>query len=80
MERKIGEIFEFAGRKLRVEKAKHGSCDGCYFLERKCLEKVDGCYFLERKCLEKVHGECCDDYREDNTDVIFKDITDEESK
>ena len=49
MERKIGEIFEFAGRKLRVEKAKHGSCDGCYF--------------LERKCLEKVHGECCDDYR-----------------
>lgn len=66
MVRKIGEVFEFAGRKLRVEKAKHGSCDGCYF--------------LERKCLEKVHGECCDDYREDNTDVIFKEITDEESK
>ena len=54
MVRKIGEVFEFAGR--------------------------DGCYFLERKCLEKVHGECCDDYREDNTDVIFKEITDEESK
>lgn len=61
MERKIGEVFEFAGRKLIVEKAKHGSCTGCFF--------------LEKKCLERVHGECCDDYREDNTDVIFKDVT-----
>lgn len=65
MERKIGEVFEFVGRKLKVEKAKNGSCDGCYFLDRKCFESKT--------------GECVDDFREDNTDVIFKDITDMES-
>ncbi|WP_287677121.1 hypothetical protein [Bacteroides sp.] len=66
MERKIGEIFEFAGLMLQVEEAKNGSCDGCYFSDKKCFEKRT--------------GECVDDFRSDNTDVIFKDITDEETK
>lgn len=66
MERKIGEVFEFEGRRLKVEKAQPNSCTGCFF--------------VERKCLERVHGECCDDFREDNTDVIFKEVTDEETK
>lgn len=66
MVRKIGEVFEFAGRRLKVEKAQSGSCTGCFF--------------LGKKCLERVHGECCDDFREDNTDVIFKEVTNEETK
>lgn len=36
--------------------------------------------FLDKKCFESKTGECVDDFREDNTDVIFKEITDEESK
>ena len=32
MERKIGEVFDFVGVKLRVEIAKDkASCEGCYF-------------------------------------------------
>lgn len=63
MEWKIGEVFELAGRKLRVEKAKHGSCDGCSLLNGNCFDK------------RKVTGECVDEFRDDETDVIFKDIT-----
>ena len=67
MERKIGEVFELAGRKLRVEKAKHGSCDGCSLLNGNCFDK------------REITGECVDEFRDDETDVIFKDITDMES-
>lgn len=68
MVREIGEIFELEGRKLKVEKAQPGSCTGCSLLNRTCLDK------------RSVTGECVDDFREDNTDVIFKEITDEEFK
>lgn len=64
MVREIGEIFELEGRKLKVEKAQPGSCTGCSLLNRTCLDK------------RSVTGECVDDFREDNTDVIFKEITD----
>lgn len=63
MERKIGEVFEFEGRKLKVEKVKHGSCTGCYFLNENCFDS------------REVTGECVDEFRDDDTDVIFKDIT-----
>lgn len=63
MERKIGEVFEFAGRKLRVERAKPNSCTGCYFNDRCCFDE------------RGTSGECCDDFREDHTDVIFKEVT-----
>lgn len=66
MERKIGEVFEFEGKKLKVEEVNSGSCEGCFF--------------NDRKCLEMVAGECCGCYRTDDTWVIYKDITDEESK
>lgn len=68
MERCIGEVFELAGRKLEVEKAERGSCTGCDLLNENCFDQ------------REVTGECIDDFREDNTDVIFKKITDEESK
>ena len=63
MERKIGEVFEFAGRRLRVERAKPNSCTGCSLLDRTCFDK------------RSVTGECVDEFREDHTDVIFKDVT-----
>lgn len=63
MVRKIGEVFELEGRKLKVEKAKPGSCDGCSLLNGNCFDK------------REVTGECVDEFRDDDTDVIFKDIT-----
>ncbi len=66
MERKIGEVFEFAGLKLKVQEVKDASCDECFF--------------NDIKCLEMVHGECCSCYRTDDKDVIFKDITDKKEE
>ena len=66
MVRKIGEVFELEGRKFRVEKAQPGSCTGCSLLDRTCFDK------------RSVTGECVDEFREDNTDVIFKDVSDDE--
>ncbi len=68
MERKIGEVFEFDGKKLRVEKIKNGSCTGCYLYDKSCFNN------------KGVTGECVDDFREDNTDVIFKEVANEETK
>lgn len=68
MVREIGEVFELEGKKLKVEKAQPGSCTGCSLLNQTCLDK------------RSVTGECVDDFREDNTDVIFKEITNEETK
>lgn len=68
MVREIGEVFEHEGRKLRVEKAKHGSCDGCCLLNGNCYDK------------REITGECIDDFRDDETDVIFKEVTNEETK
>lgn len=67
MERRIGEIFEIEGRNLKVEKAQPGSCTGCYFLDKNCIKYRD------------TTGECVDEFRDDDTDIIFKDITDMES-
>lgn len=68
MERKIGEVFELEGRKLKVEKAERGSCTGCSLLNKNCFDK------------RKVSGECVDEFRDDETDVIFKDITDKKEE
>lgn len=63
MERKIGEVFEFEGKKLKVEKATLGYCDGCYLSDGNCIK------------YRNTTGECVNNYRSDETDVIFKDIT-----
>lgn len=68
MERCIGEVFELAGRKLKVEKAQPGSCNGCSLLNENCFDK------------REVTGECVDEFRDDETDVIFKDITDKKEE
>ena len=62
-ERKVGEVFEYEGRKLKVMEETDG-CTSCCFREHIC-PKV------------KIIGECLYDKRSDNKGVIFIDITDE---
>ena len=31
MERKIGDTFEFEGKKLQVKESASNGCDGCFF-------------------------------------------------
>ena len=61
MERKIGETFEFEGRKFEVKAAICG-CDGCFF-DTKCLSKN-----------MELSGECEGSDRYDRKDVIFVEV------
>lgn len=62
-ERKVGEVFEYEGRKLKVMEETDG-CTGCYFREYSCHN-------------HKIIGECLYSKRSNNKGVIFIDITDE---
>lgn len=61
MERKIGDTFEFEGRKLEV-RADNCGCVGCFF-DTKCL--------IENM---KLCGECEADGRDDGKGVIFVEV------
>lgn len=61
-ERKVGEVFEYEGRKLKVMEETDG-CTGCYFREYSCHN-------------HKIIGECLYSKRSNNKGV-FIDITDE---
>ena len=63
MERKIGEVFELDGVKLRVEKAE-ALCIGCYLLGAD-IECTD---------LRSIRGDCNIEHRIDKTDVIFTEV------
>ena len=60
MERKVGETFDFDGRKFVVEDAV-SECKGCFF---NCLDCVSNEY--------DELGWCCD--RQDGKQVIFKEV------
>ena len=62
MERKIGETFEFEGKKLQVKESASNGCDGCFFY-MKCSSITMG-----------LSGECEVDARDDGKDVIFVEI------
>lgn len=67
-ERKVGEVFEYQGKKLRVEEIKNGGCDGCFF---------DG--QLPSFCNKlTLAGHCESEYRTDKKEVIFVEITEEQ--
>ena len=73
MERKIGEVFECDGKKLRVIEDLFDSCDGCYFNGKVCQEAT----------ILKIIGNCgCIVPRKDKINIIFKEVTDmnEENK
>ena len=63
MERKIGEIFEYNGEWYQCIVG--NDCENCAFKERKCYTVVDN---------GDPIGDCCDDRRKDNKDVIFKNL------
>lgn len=60
MERKIGEIFEYNGKKYMVEEG--NECEKCAFFDLNCG------YF------ETIRGSCNSNKREDKTEVVFIDI------
>ena len=63
MERKVGERFK-EGNTL-LETVKSHICNGCFY-------DGNGCE------VEYVHGDCCADDREDEENVIFKEVKNEE--
>lgn len=65
MERKIGEIFEFEGHKLKV-KTDSRECKKCFFYNRDCSSIRD------------VSGFCSEEYRTDKKSVIFVEAKDEQ--
>lgn len=65
-ERKVGEIFEFEGKKLQVVIHPSYSCRGCYFYT---LCQYD-CEYQNAKGL----GACDKKDRSDNNYVIFKEV------
>lgn len=68
MERKIGETFDFEGKTLQVKESERVCCDGCFF---------DGkCYSLR----QEVAGHCEAVNRGDNKEVIFVEITEEQTE
>ena len=70
----IGEVFDFKGHKLRVEKAVHGSCAGCFMLKN---------YMIENCCAQLYQDRLrprCGSLRKDRTDVIFKEIENMEKR
>lgn len=62
MERKIGETFEFEGKKLQVKKTASSGCDGCFFNEQRI------------PCSKYVAGYCALKFRTDKKDVIFVEV------
>ena len=61
-ERKIGEIFEFEGKKIEVKKAVCCECDGC-ILDGKCTRDN-----------RSITGHCEGIERDDSTEVIFVEV------
>ena len=67
MERKIGETFEFEGKKLKVMKDEKGSCDGCFF------DNEDDC-----SSRNPTAGICNGYKRTDKKPIIFVEVKDEQ--
>ncbi|OYP67042.1 hypothetical protein [Prevotella sp. P2-180] len=66
MERKIGEVFECEGKKLQVKESHCHSCDGCFF-KGHCEHSSN-----------PIIGLCEKDQREDEKDVIFVEVQEQE--
>ena len=65
-ERKIGEVFELEGKKLQVRESHRYSCDGCFF-NGHCEHSSN-----------PIIGLCEKDQREDEKDVIFVEVQEQE--
>ena len=67
MERKIGEIFEFEGKKLKVVETEKNLCFDCYFYNGVTCQKTF------REC-----GKCEKGARSDYKPIIFVEVKDEQ--
>lgn len=67
MERKIGETFEFEGKKIGVKTASNG-CDGCFLKEKCCIDSAD------------LLGTCGAGDRTDGKNVIFVEVQEQPQK
>lgn len=65
MERKIGEIFEFQGKKYKVVEDNIDSCLCCVFFKNN-----------ECSTYRNIVGSCAKSKRGDGTTVIFKEVND----
>ena len=68
MERKIGEVFEYEGRKLKVVEAEI-RCGNCFFHNGRCCTRIN-----------RTTGECKSSKRSDNESVVFVEVKDEQSQ
>ena len=62
IEREIGEIFEFEGKKIEVKATSNNECDGCFFNMR-CSSEI-----------MELSGECDGNCRIDEKNVIFVEV------
>lgn len=60
MERKIGDVFNFNGKKFEVIE---GNCEDCYFKDKSCCFK---------RSVFDIIGECDLSKRKDAKDVCYK--------
>ena len=67
-ERKIGEVFEYEGRKLKVVEAEI-RCGNCFFHNGRCCTRIN-----------RTTGECKSSKRSDNESVVFVEVKDEQSQ
>ena len=67
MERKIGETFEYEGKKLQVVETANNLCFDCYFFDGVNCQRT-----------EREGGECSDSKRADYKPVIFVEGKDEQ--
>ena len=65
MERKVDEIFDYEGKKLKVIESKSNGCAGCFFDEQHIL------------CSNKVLGYCGSKFRTDKKEIIFIEVTEQ---
>ena len=67
MERKIGEVFEYEGKKLKVVETAKNLCFDCYFFDGVNCQKTF------REC-----GKCEQGARSDYKPIIFVEVKDEQ--
>lgn len=67
MERKIGEVFTFRGKRLKVVRKKIG-CKSCFFQKKNDKDSCDW------ENVREVIGHCTPCFRDDYKDVIFKPV------
>lgn len=65
MEKKIGEVFYYGDKNLKVVPDSNDDCKDCFFLHTHC----------EDESFNLLLGECVDKYRTDRTSVMFQEVS-----